>query len=116
MRATDTLMVFPYPEKSSDGKYHMRFFSHGLRYVPAVVQFIDEHLPPLTQLFLLDPKIRTIRQQWRCALLIQPYSLGIARASSRLMSSSAADKFQPRYTWQLIVNRDALCNCACYAV
>lgn len=58
MRATDTLMVFPCPEKSSDGKYHVRFFSHGLRYVlPAVVQFIDEHLHPPAQLFLmLDPQ------------------------------------------------------------
>ena len=58
MRATDTLMVFPYPEKSSDGKYHVRFFSHGLRYVlPAIVQFIDEHLHPPAPLFLmLDPQ------------------------------------------------------------
>ncbi len=57
MRATDTLMVFPYPEKSSDGKPHVRFFSHGLRYVlPAIVQFIAEHLRPSAPLFLmLDP-------------------------------------------------------------
>ena len=46
-------MVFPGPEKSSDGKYHVRFFSHGLRYLfPAVLQFIDEHLRPLAQLLL----------------------------------------------------------------
>jgi HIRAN domain-containing protein len=54
MRATDTLMVFPCPEKSSDGKYQVRFFSHGLRYVlPAVIEFIDNDLRPSAQLFLM---------------------------------------------------------------
>jgi hypothetical protein len=58
MRATDALMVFPYLEKRSDGKYHVRFFSHGLRYLlPAVIQFIDDHLYPPARLFLmLDPQ------------------------------------------------------------
>jgi hypothetical protein len=54
MRATDTLMLFPRPEKSSDGQYSVRFFSHGLRYAfPAVVQFIDAHLRPPARLFLM---------------------------------------------------------------
>ena len=58
IRATDSLMVFPCPEKSSDGQYHMRFFSHGLRYLlPAVIQFIDDTLRPPARLFLmLDPQ------------------------------------------------------------
>jgi hypothetical protein len=58
IRATDSLMVFPCPEKSSDGQYHMRFFSHGLRYLPpAVLQFIDDNLHPSAQLLLmLDPQ------------------------------------------------------------
>jgi hypothetical protein len=54
MRATDTLMIFPRPEKSSDGHYSVRFFSHGLRYaLPTVVQFIDERLRPPVRLFLM---------------------------------------------------------------
>jgi hypothetical protein len=58
MRATDALMVFPCPEKTSGGKYHVRFFSHGLRYLlPSIIQFIDEHLRPPARLFvLLDPQ------------------------------------------------------------
>ncbi len=56
MRATDALMVFPCPEKSSDGKYHVRFFSHGLRYLlPSVLQFIDDNLhSPARLLLMLD--------------------------------------------------------------
>jgi hypothetical protein len=58
MRATDALMVFPCPEKRRDGKFHVRFFSHGLRYLlPAVIQFINDHLCPPVRLFLmLDPQ------------------------------------------------------------
>jgi hypothetical protein len=53
-RATDTLMVFPCPEKNSHGKYQVRFFSHGLRYLPpAVLQLIDKHLQPSARLLLL---------------------------------------------------------------
>jgi hypothetical protein len=33
LRGTDALMVFPRPEKSGDGTYHVHFFSHGLRYL-----------------------------------------------------------------------------------
>ena len=32
-RATDTLEVFPCPEKDSEGQYHIHFFAHGLRYM-----------------------------------------------------------------------------------
>lgn len=57
-RATDALRVFPCPEKRRDGTYHVRFFSHGLRYVhPSVIQFIDEHLrPPARLCLMLDPQ------------------------------------------------------------
>lgn len=33
-RKTDTLTVFPSPELDEDGRYHLHFFSHGLRYLP----------------------------------------------------------------------------------
>jgi hypothetical protein len=32
-RATDTLELFPCPEKDSQGNYHAHFFSHGLRHM-----------------------------------------------------------------------------------
>ena len=64
IRATDSLMVFPYPEKNSNGQYHVRFFSHGLRYLlPAVLQFIDENLhPPHSFCLCSIPRIHTIPQ------------------------------------------------------
>ena len=33
-KVTDTFEVFPYPEKSENGIYHLHFFVHGLRYMP----------------------------------------------------------------------------------
>lgn len=33
-RKTDTLAVFPCPEPDEEGRYHIHFFSHGLRYLP----------------------------------------------------------------------------------
>lgn len=33
-RETDTLTVFPGPEPNEEGKYHIHFFSHGLRHLP----------------------------------------------------------------------------------
>lgn len=33
-RKTDTLTVFPYPEPDEEGRYHIHFFSHGLRHLP----------------------------------------------------------------------------------
>ncbi|HHP7231831.1 MAG TPA: HIRAN domain-containing protein [Xenococcaceae cyanobacterium] len=33
-KATDTFEVFPYPQLSKDGMYHLHFFVHGLRYMP----------------------------------------------------------------------------------
>jgi hypothetical protein len=34
IRATDSLQVFPVPEKDGNGKYKAFFFSHGIRYLP----------------------------------------------------------------------------------
>jgi hypothetical protein len=34
-RQTDTLTVFPYPEPDAQGRYHLHFFSHGLRHLPS---------------------------------------------------------------------------------
>ncbi|MGB3493209.1 MAG: HIRAN domain-containing protein [Elainellaceae cyanobacterium] len=34
-KATDTFEVFPTPEPDENGLYHVHFFSHGLRYLPA---------------------------------------------------------------------------------
>jgi hypothetical protein len=31
---TDRFDIFPFPEKTKDGKYHSLFFVHGLRYLP----------------------------------------------------------------------------------
>ncbi len=33
-RKTDTLTVFPSPELDEEGRYHIHFFSHGLRHLP----------------------------------------------------------------------------------
>ena len=95
-------MVFPYPERNSDGQYHVRFFSHGLRYVlSTVIQFIDDNTPPTrTALSCSILRIRTIRQQWRCALLTLHCSLGIAHAFSRLMCITCCRQYQPQYTCQ----------------
>ncbi len=32
---TDRFEIFPFPEKSDEGKYHSHFFVHGLRHLPA---------------------------------------------------------------------------------
>src|SRR6185437_12747543 len=37
-RATDTLQIFPLPEPTSDGKYVLYFFAHGLRHIPGAVE------------------------------------------------------------------------------
>lgn len=33
-RETDTLTVFPCPKPDEEGRYHLHFFSHGLRHLP----------------------------------------------------------------------------------
>jgi HIRAN domain len=59
LRGTDSLMVFPLPEKSNDGTYHAHFFSHGLRYLPDYAVQAVEWLRPGSRLFLMpDPQNR----------------------------------------------------------
>lgn len=45
-RETDTLAVFPCPEPDSEGRYHLHFFSHGLRHLPQpAIERINRALP-----------------------------------------------------------------------
>ena len=53
IRGTDSLMVFPRPEKSKDGTYHVFFFSHGLRYLPNDVVQAVNGLHTGSRLFLM---------------------------------------------------------------
>jgi hypothetical protein len=68
LRGTDSLMVFPLPEKSSDGTNHAHFFSHGLRYLPDYVVQAVEGLRPGSRLFLMFScqihRIVVIRMLW----------------------------------------------------
>jgi hypothetical protein len=59
LRGTDSLTVFPRPERSSDGTYHAHFFSHGLRYLPDSAVQVVEELRLGSRLFLMpDPQNR----------------------------------------------------------
>lgn len=56
MRGTDSLAIFPCPEESEE-KYHIHFFSHGLRHLhpatqPSVLALVNQ-LPPGTKLYLM---------------------------------------------------------------
>jgi len=53
-RVTDSLTVFPCPEKSSDGIYDIHFFSHGLRYLPDCAVQVVEKLSHGARLFLMQ--------------------------------------------------------------
>jgi len=56
-RETDSLEVFPCPEKASDGTYTLHFFSHGIRYLPEQALQHLNHLCVEERLFLLpDPQ------------------------------------------------------------
>jgi len=52
-RETDSLEVFSCPDKSSNGKYHMHFFSHGIRYLPEHAVQLINNLKPKDKLFLM---------------------------------------------------------------
>ena len=56
VRVTDSLTVFPCPEKNREGAYDVHFFSHGLRYLPDhAVQVVDK-MQSGARLFLMpDP-------------------------------------------------------------
>ncbi len=56
-RETDHFIVFPCPEKTMDGKYHVHFFAHGIRYLPALAIEQVNSLSARTRLFLMpDPQ------------------------------------------------------------
>lgn len=45
-RETDTFTVFPLPEPDEEGRYHIHFFSHGLRHLPKCsLERIDSFKP-----------------------------------------------------------------------
>jgi hypothetical protein len=51
-RQTDSLEVFPCPERDSQGNYHIHFFAHGLRHFPPEVQQHIQTLQPETPLLV----------------------------------------------------------------
>ena len=69
IRGTDSLMVFPCPEPLN-GTYHVRFLSHGLRYLAVEAQKLVEQLKPESRLYLMhdvqnehDPLAISIRTE-----------------------------------------------------
>lgn len=69
-RATDKLEIFPCPEPSEYGEYHIHFFPHGLRHFPEVAQSRIERLHPDEKLSLMydfqnpvDPKALMLRTE-----------------------------------------------------
>jgi hypothetical protein len=57
IRETDTLAVFPCPERGADNTYRVQFFSHGLRYLSAGSIERVHNLQPGERLFLMvDPQ------------------------------------------------------------
>jgi hypothetical protein len=56
-RETDHFIVFPCPERTVDGNYHVHFFAHGIRYLPAPAIEQVNTLSARTPLFLMpDPQ------------------------------------------------------------
>jgi len=53
IRATDSLQVFPIPEKTQNGKYEVMFFSHGIRHLAESYMRRIEHLKNDDKLFLM---------------------------------------------------------------
>jgi len=57
VRETDSLTVFPCPERDVDGKYVVHFFSHGLRYLPSEARIRISKLHSGERLYLMpDPQ------------------------------------------------------------
>ena len=52
-RGTDSLMIFPCPERTPDGKYQLYFFSQGLRYLKKEDLDVIAELKIGAQLFLM---------------------------------------------------------------
>ncbi len=53
IRATDSIVLVPFPEPQSDGTYGLRFFSNGIRYLPQEAQNWVEKLETGERLFLM---------------------------------------------------------------
>jgi hypothetical protein len=57
VRATDSLTVFPCPERDPQGKYVVHFFSHGIRYLPDDARIRISKLQVGDRLYLMpDPQ------------------------------------------------------------
>ncbi|MGD0918024.1 MAG: HIRAN domain-containing protein [Thermodesulfobacteriota bacterium] len=57
IRETDSLMVFPCPEKTEENTYHLHFFSQGIRYLPSEIILRINTLTPGHLLYLMpDPQ------------------------------------------------------------
>jgi hypothetical protein len=57
VRVTDSLTVFPCPEKNSEGIYDVHFFSHGLRYLPDhAIQVVDKMQSGARLFLMTDPQ------------------------------------------------------------
>jgi hypothetical protein len=57
VRETDSLTVFPCPERDPQGKYVVHFFSHGLRYLPDEARIRISNLRTGDRLYLMpDPQ------------------------------------------------------------
>lgn len=53
-KATDTFEIFPCPEPDENGRYHIHFFSHGLRHLPKCSVDRISELQPNEQLYLAN--------------------------------------------------------------
>jgi len=59
VRETDSLTVFPCPERDPEGKYVVHFFSHGIRYLPDEARLKINSLHTGQTLYLMpDPQNR----------------------------------------------------------
>jgi len=70
IRGTDSLVIFPCPEPTSEGKYTLSFFSQGLRYLTREALEVIGNLKSENQLYLLldvqntiDPSAVAIRTE-----------------------------------------------------
>lgn len=74
-RATDSLEVFPCPESDAQGKYHLHFFSHGLRHLWPETQRRINALRLDEKLYIAhdcqnehDPKALMLRTEDKCVV------------------------------------------------
>ena len=121
IRETDSLAVFPCPEPTRDGTYHVHFFSHGLGHLPAyAVERVSSFLPG-TRLYLM-PDPQNSYDAFAMALrtddpkaLVGYCPRFLARDFLHLLSASGPDNSKVRVEVEK-VNRDApiqlrvLCN------